>query len=410
MSMKLARRWSNFGTSIFTEMTQLANTHGAVNLAQGFPDFGGPEEVLKQVARETLHCHNQYAPAIGEAGLRAAVSSLVKSRTGIEYCPDEEVTVTTGATEAIYSVVNAFVNQGDRVVVFEPCYDSYAQAIANAGGVLVPVRLHAPDTPAGLANGGWAVDWDEFKSATSAGFALMILNTPHNPTGKIFTPAELEKISQCVIGNDAILMCDEVYEYLTYVPDGLFVSPVALSGMRSRTVRISSAAKTFGFTGFKVGWVTAPADLTRDIRLVHQGVVFCTNPATQRGLATMMADKAWIAGYLAGLPETYGAKQNYLAASLSKSGFRVQRAEGSYFLMASYETHVKGTAVRDVDFVKTLISGARVAAIPPSVFYYGSQAPRRLNWLRFAFCKTDETLKTAAERLEGWAHRSLSTV
>ncbi len=410
MSMKLARRWSSFGTSIFTEMTQLANAHEAVNLAQGFPDFGGPDEVLQQVAHETLHCHNQYAPAIGEASLRRAVSSLVKSRTGVEYCPNDEVTITTGATEAIYAVVNAFVNPGDRVVVFEPCYDSYAQAIANAGGVLVPVRLHAPDTPAGIAARGWAIDWDEFKAATSSGFSLMILNTPHNPTGKIFTADELEKICRSVKEHDSILMCDEVYEYLTYSETEASTSPVTVDGMRSRTVRISSSAKTFGFTGFKVGWVTAPAELTNDIRLVHQGIVFCTNPATQRGLATMIADESWIHSYLTSLPKIYGDKQDFLEASLRRAGFRVQRAQGSYFLMACYESHVQGAVVRDVDFVKTLISEARVAAIPPSVFYYGSQAPRRLNWLRFAFCKTDATLSLAAERLEAWAHRIQSKV
>lgn len=410
MSMKLARRWSSFGTSIFTEMTQLANAQEAVNLAQGFPDFGGPDEVLQQVAQETLHCHNQYAPAIGEVSLRRAVSSLVKSRTGIEYCPNEEVTITTGATEAIYSVVNAFVNPGDRVVVFEPCYDSYAQAIANAGGVLVPVRLHAPDTPAGIAARGWAIDWDEFKAATSSGFSLMILNTPHNPTGKIFTPDELEKICRSVKEHDSILMCDEVYEYLTYLESEAPTSPLTVDGMRSRTVRISSSAKTFGFTGFKVGWVTAPAELTKDIRLVHQGIVFCTNPATQRGLAAMIADESWIHSYLKSLPKIYGDKQNFLEASLRRAGFRVQRAQGSYFLMACYDSHVQGAVVRDVDFVKTLISEARVAAIPPSVFYYGSEAPRRLNWLRFAFCKTDATLSLAAERLEAWAHRTLSKV
>lgn len=404
MSMKLARRWSSFGTSIFTEMTQLANAHEAVNLAQGFPDFGGPDEVLQQVAHETLHCHNQYAPAIGEASLRRAVSGLVKSRTGVEYCPNDEVTITTGATEAIYAVVNAFVNPGDRVVVFEPCYDSYAQAIANAGGVLVPVRLHAPDTPVGIAARGWAIDWDEFKAATSSGFSLMILNTPHNPTGKIFTADELEKICRSVKEHDSILMCDEVYEYLTYSETEASTSPVTVDGMRSRTVRISSSAKTFGFTGFKVGWVTAPAELTKDIRLVHQGIVFCTNPATQRGLATMIADESWIHSYLSSLPKIYGDKQDFLEVSLRRAGFRVQRAQGSYFLMACYDSHVQGAVVRDVDFVKTLISEARVAAIPPSVFYYGSQAPRRLNWLRFAFCKTDATLSLAAERLEAWAH------
>jgi aspartate/methionine/tyrosine aminotransferase len=408
--MKLARRWMPFGTSIFTEMTQLANAYQAVNLAQGFPDFPGPREVLDQVAHETLHCHNQYAPAIGESSLRRAVSALVFEKTGIEYCPDREVTITTGATEAIYSVVNAFVNPGDRVIVFEPCYDSYAQAVANAGGVLVPVRLHAPDTPAGLTARGWAVDWEEFETATASGFALMILNTPHNPTGKVFNAGELERICNAVRHNDAILMCDEVYEYLTYAPSEELLSPVSLPDMKSRVVRISSAAKTFGFTGFKVGWVTAAEELMGDVRLVHQGIVFCTNPATQRGLATMMSNQQWIRDYLGTLPETYGRKQNMLESSLRHAGFRVQRAQGSYFLMASYDAHVQGAAVRDIEFAKTLMMEARVAAIPPSVFYYGSEAPRRLNWLRFAFCKTDETLNTAAERLAGWAHRSSSKV
>ncbi|MBM3382567.1 MAG: aminotransferase class I/II-fold pyridoxal phosphate-dependent enzyme [Betaproteobacteria bacterium] len=401
-TMKMARRWSSFGTSIFTEMTQLAQQHQAVNLAQGFPDFPGPSEVLEQVAHETLHCHNQYAPAIGEAALRQAVSTLVHDKTGIQYCPNDEVTITTGATEAIYSVVNAFVNPGDRVIVFEPCYDSYAQAIANAGGILVPVRLHSPETPVGLAARGWSIDWSEFAAAVAGGFKLMILNSPHNPTGKIFSRSELEKLCESVRENDAVLMCDEVYEYLVYQNPEQVLSPVQLPGMRDYVVRISSCAKTFGFTGFKVGWVTASAELTRAVRLVHQAVVFCTNPATQRGLATMMSDFSWTKAYLSSLPEVYASKQEFLAENLVRAGFAVQRAQGSYFLMASYESHVQGGAMRDVDFAKLLIQEARVAAIPPSVFYYGSEAPKRLNWLRFAFCKTDLTLEKAAERLLNW--------
>jgi len=401
-TMKMARRWSSFGTSIFTEMTQLAQQHQAVNLAQGFPDFPGPSEVLEQVAHETLHCHNQYAPAIGEAALRQAVSTLVHDKTGIQYCPNDEVTITTGATEAIYSVVNAFVNPGDRVIVFEPCYDSYAQAIANAGGILVPVRLHSPETPVGLAARGWSIDWSEFAAAVAGGFKLMILNSPHNPTGKIFSRSELEKLCESVRENDAVLMCDEVYEYLVYQNPEQVLSPVQLPGMRDYVVRISSCAKTFGFTGFKVGWVTASAELTRAVRLVHQAVVFCTNPATQRGLATMMSDFSWTKAPLSSLPEVYASKQEFLAENLVRAGFAVQRAQGSYFLMASYESHVQGGAMRDVDFAKLLIQEARVAAIPPSVFYYGSEAPKRLNWLRFAFCKTDLTLEKAAERLLNW--------
>jgi aspartate/methionine/tyrosine aminotransferase len=409
MTVKMARRWAPFGTSIFTEMTQLSQAHQAVNLAQGFPDFAGPDEVLQQVAHETLHCHNQYAPAIGEAALRRAVSQLVYAKTGVSYCPDQEVTITTGATEAIYSVVNAFVNPGDRVVVFEPCYDSYAQAIANAGGVLVPVRLHAPDTPAGVTARGWAVDWSEFDSATAGGFKLMILNSPHNPTGKVFNQSELERIAASVQRHDAVLMCDEVYEYLIYSASDQTQSAASLAGMKDFVVRISSSAKTFGFTGFKVGWVTAPEPLMRAVRLVHQAVVFCTNPATQRGLATMMTNSDWMGGYLSSLPTTYNAKQNLLEQSLLNAGFKVQRAQGSYFLMANYDSHVQGGAVKDTDFAKELIREAGVAAIPPSVFYYGSQPPRRSNWLRFAFCKTDSTLQSAGERLAGWAHRIRST-
>lgn len=402
-TMKMAKRWSSFGTSIFTEMTQLAQKHEAVNLAQGFPDFPGPTEVLEQVAHETLHCHNQYAPAAGETALRQAVSALVRDKTGVEYCPNDEVTITTGATEAIYSVVNAFVNPGDRVVVFEPCYDSYAQAIANAGGIIVPVRLHAPDTPVGLAARGWCVDWSEFSAAVSGGFKLMILNSPHNPTGKIFTRSEMEKLCEAVRDHDAVLMCDEVYEYLVYQNPEEVISPIQIQGMRDYVVRISSCAKTFGFTGFKVGWVTASAELTRAIRLVHQAVVFCTNPATQRGLASMMSDFSWTKAYLSSLPEVYARKQEFLEENLVRAGFTVQRAQGSYFLMACYDAHVQGGIMRDVDFARLLIQEARVAAIPPSVFYYGSEPPKRLNWLRFAFCKTDFTLETAAERLLGWA-------
>lgn len=409
MTVKMAQRWAPFGTSIFTEMTQLSQVHQAVNLAQGFPDFAGPEEVLQQVAHETLHCHNQYAPAIGEATLRRSVSQLVEAKTGVSYCPDQEVTITTGATEAIYSVVNAFVNPGDRVVVFEPCYDSYAQAIANAGGVLVPVRLHAPDTPAGMVARGWAVDWSEFDAATAVGFKLLILNSPHNPTGKVFSQGELERIAAVVQRHDAVLMCDEVYEYLAYGPSSQLQSAVSLPGMKDFVVRISSSAKTFGFTGFKVGWVTAPAALMRAVRLVHQAVVFCTNPATQRGLATMMSNTGWIESYLSSLSGIYDARQTILEKSLLEAGFKVQRAQGSYFLMANYDAHVQGVAVKDTEFAKGLIRDAGVASIPPSVFYYGSEPPRRLNWLRFAFCKTDLTLQTAAKRLVDWAHRSPST-
>ena len=406
MDFNLAKRWSNFGTSIFTEMSLLARQHNAVNLAQGFPDFSGPKELLERVAFETLNGHNQYAPSVGELSLRNEVASLVRLKTGIEYCPEREITITTGATEAIYSVINAFVNPGDRVVVFEPCYDSYAQAVANAGGCIMPVRLHAPDIPVGGAAGSWGVDWDEFDAAVAAGFKLLILNTPHNPTGKIFSRIELERICAAVIEHDALLMSDEVYEYLNFSERIEFLSPAALNGMKSRVVRISSSAKTFGFTGFKVGWVCAPAELTSCVRLVHQAVVFCTNHATQRGLASAMSDHMWLTSYLADLHREYKSKQEKLLAGLLQAGFSVRSGEGSYFLMASFERLVAGVALSDIEFAQRLITEAGVAAIPPSVFYFHGRVPARSHWLRFAFCKEDSTLDAAIGRLHQWAGRS----
>ncbi|MEY2987371.1 MAG: hypothetical protein RJB13_892, partial [Pseudomonadota bacterium] len=315
-----------------------------------------------------------------------------------------------GATEAIYSVINAFVSPGDRVVVFEPSYDSYAQAVANAGGCLVPVRLHPPGIPASCSSGSWGIDWDEFDAAVSAGFKLLILNTPHNPTGKIFTQTELDRICAAVVERDALLMSDEVYEYLNFSERVEFLSPAAVDGMKGRVVRISSAAKTFGFTGFKVGWVCAPAELTACVRLVHQAVVFCTNPATQRGLASAMSNREWLSSYLSDLHRDYKEKQEKLLSGLTQAGFSVRSGEGSYFLMASFERMVAGSEMTDIAFAQRLITEAGVAAIPPSVFYLPSRAPARSHWLRFAFCKDDSTLDSAIERLIRWADNGSSKV
>lgn len=389
-----ALRWNGFGTSIFTEMTELARAHKAVNLAQGFPDFAGPQELLNAVGEHLRTCHNQYAPAIGEEVLRTQVSKFVFNQTGAYYDPKTEVTITTGATEAVYAVVNAFVNPGDRVIVFEPFYDSYAQAIANAGGQIVPVRLHAPDTPVGMQAKGWAVDWSEFDAAAAGGFSFVILNSPHNPTGKVFSADELEHIAAKVLKNNAVVMCDEVYESLVFEP-GTHVSLVSLEKVRHRVVRVSSAAKIFGFTGFKVGWVTAPAALTESVRLVHQGIVFCTPPFIQLGLAEVMSNQDWLTQYLADSRASYQSKRDFLKATLERAGYTVQQAQGSYFLMANYEA-LAGD-ISDVFYAKQLIETHSVAAIPPSVFY--AKAPKSLPWLRFAFCKSQETLERAAQLL-----------
>jgi N-succinyldiaminopimelate aminotransferase len=388
-----ADRWRGIGTSIFTEMTELARARGAVNLAQGFPDFLGPERLLAAVESHLRTSHHQYAPGNGEERLRRAVARFVARGTGIERDPATEVTITTGATEGVYAAIQAFVNPGDRVVCFEPLYDSYAQDIQAAGGVVVPVRLHAPDTA--LGNGGWAIDWAELDAAVAAGFRLLILNSPHNPTGKVFGDDELERIADAVLAADAVALCDEVYEGMTY--DGtVHRSLSAIERVGHLVVRVSSAAKTFGFTGFKIGWVTAPADLTVAVRLSHQSTVFSNVPFLQTAIAEVLDDEAWLAGYLAELRRTYQAKRDFLRQALIDAGFAVPAVKGTYFLMAGFAAL---SSDGDVGFARHLIDSRRVAAIPPSVFY--ERPPERLAWLRFAFCKQDETLARAAALLRG---------
>lgn len=389
-----AARWTGFGTSIFTEMTELSKKHRAVNLAQGFPDFPGPQEFIEAVSRHLHTCHNQYAPSIGEEGLRNEVSRWVLQTTGSYYDPKTEVTITTGATEGLYAVINAFVNPGDRVVVFEPYFDAYAQAIANAGGQIVPVRLHAPDTPIGMQAKGWGIDWAEFDAVAAGGFSMLLLNSPHNPTGKVFSAEELEHIATKVLKNNALVVCDEVYENLVFGP-AQHLSLAGLEKVRHLILRVSSAAKTFGFTGFKVGWVTAPASLMEHVRLVHQATVFCTNPHVQFGLAEVMADDTWLQNYLVSQRATYESKRDYLKATLERAGFSVQQSMGTYFLMANFEA-LAGD-ISDVAYAKQLIETHSVAAIPISVFY--QKPPKSLPWLRFAFCKTQATLEKAADLL-----------
>jgi N-succinyldiaminopimelate aminotransferase len=388
-----ADRWRGIGTSIFTEMTELARARGAVNLAQGFPDFLGPERLLAAVESHLRTSHHQYAPGNGEERLRRAVARFVARGTGVARDPATEVTITTGATEGVYAAIQAFVNPGDRVVCFEPLYDSYAQDIQAAGGVVVPIRLHAPDTAPG--NGGWAVDWAELDAAVAAGFRLLILNSPHNPTGKVFGDDELERIADAVLAADAVALCDEVYEGMTY--DGaVHRSLSAIERVRHLVVRVSSAAKTFGFTGFKIGWVTAPADLTVAVRLAHQSTVFSNVPFLQTAIAEVLDDEAWLDGYLVELRRSYQAKRDFLRQALIDAGFAVPAVKGTYFLMAGFAGL---SSDGDVAFARHLIDSRRIAAIPPSVFY--ERPPERLAWLRFAFCKQDETLARAAALLRG---------
>lgn len=391
---RIASRWCSTKKSIFSEMTALANIHNAINLGQGFPDFYGPIKLLESISKEVLSCHNQYSPSHGESLLRYEVSNYVESTTGVVYDPESEITITSGASEAIYCAVNAFVNPGDRVLIFEPAFDLYYQAIANAGGEAICVRLHAPDTPIGLKDNNWSIDWNEFESVCSRGFTLAIFNSPHNPTGKVFSEEEIDRIASKILKMNAIIISDEVYENMVY-PPARHVSMCSIPKIQHLVVRISSAAKTFGFTGLKTGWVCASPRLTEGIRLVHQATVFCTSPFTQLGLANVMSDKKWFNNYLTNQNENYLIKRNKLKSILTRAGYFVSNSEGTFFLTANYE----GLAgdMSDIFYAKQLIETHKIATIPISSFY--TQAPKSLPWIRFAFCKKDETLNSVEDLL-----------
>lgn len=394
-NQRLAKRWAGFGKSIFSEMTQLAQEYSAVNLGQGFPDYYGPEKLLKSISEQLFKCHNQYSNSAGEIALREQVSNYVAKNTGVFYNPQEEITITNGASEALYCAINALVNPGDKVLVFEPAFDLYYQAIANAGGVVVPIRLHAPDTPIGIANNSkWTIDWHEFDAVSAGGFSLAIFNTPHNPTGKVFTEEEIDRIASKILKNNAIVLADEVYENLVYteIP---YLSLASIPKIQHLVVRISSAAKTFSFTGLKVGWACAPSHLTAAVRIVHQATVFCVNPYTQLGLADVMKDDSWFSNYLKEQQENYLQKRNKLTSILERAGYLVGPCEGTFFLMANYEK-LAGD-ISDIIYAKQLIETHHIATIPISPFY--KQAPKSLPWVRFAFCKKEETLNQVSELL-----------
>ncbi len=383
----LAKRWQSIGKSIFSEMSQLAQDFQAVNFGQGFPDFPGPHFLLEHIADQTLRCHNQYAPSAGEMSLRQQLSNFMEKTLDLTYNPHSEITVTCGASEALFSSINALLNPGDKVVVFEPFFDIYAQAIASVDAQIVPVRLHSPHSPIGLEHGRrWAIDWQEFDSATASGFSLLILNSPNNPTGKVFTQEEIERIGAKVLKHNALMISDEVYENLVY-DDIPYFSPASLNSLKSRLIRISSAAKLFGFTGLKVGWACAPQHITEAIRTVHQSTVFCISPHTQLGLSSALQEEKRMEDFLQEQRKDYLQKRNFMEKILEENGFIVPKSEGTFFLMANYENL---SEENDIVFSKKLVSNYKIASIPLSPFY--KSPPKISPWLRFAFCKTNDTI------------------
>jgi len=384
---------ASFKESVFATMTREAVAAGAVNLGQGFPDFDGPSWVI-ELARQALgrgrEGKNQYAPAAGTPAMCAAVAAVARRHYGLEYEPATEVTVTHGATEAIFSTALALIDPGDEVVVFEPFYDSYVAAIELAGGRAVPVTLHAPD---------FRFDENELMAALGPKTKAIFLNTPHNPSGRVFDEVELQQVAAAAKRADCLVVSDEVYEFLTF--DGARHVPFAtLPGMRERTVTISSTGKTFGLTGWKIGWTCAPPALTHGIRMVHQFNTFCVNHPIQLAMAEAL-DR--LDDYLPEFRTDYARKRDLFVGGLREAGFDPVVPAGTYFTMVPIpDDDDEGPTAgenRDVAFCRKLIRERRVAAIPPSAFYASSDEGQR--YVRFCFAKRDETLQTALDRLRG---------
>lgn len=380
-----ARRLAGFGASIFSEMSRLAVQHGAVNLGQGFPDFPGPDFV-KTAAREAIDADfNQYAISHGAPRLRRAIAATWERDYGRAVDPDAEITVTSGATEAIADAMLAFLDPGDEVVVFEPFYDAYVPVITFAGGVPRFVTLRPPD---------WSFDPDELAAAFSPRTRLVLLNTPHNPTGKVFGRDELAQIGALAAQYDALIVTDEVYDRIVFSDTGAQHIPMAtLPGMWERTLTLNSTGKTFSMTGWKIGYAVGPAPLNAALRSVHQFVTFATSTPFQEAMATALevADER---GYYDQLRAEYTERRDLLAAALHAADLPTLPVGGSYFLLTDI-AHLGFPD--DAAFCRYLAAEVGVAAIPPSAFYAD---PARAPLLaRFCFAKRPETIAAAAERL-----------
>src|SRR3954471_2827223 len=381
----LNRRLAEFGTTIFAEMSALALRTGSINLGQGFPDTDGPEEIREAAVRALREGHgNQYPPGPGVPELRAAIAAHQERRYGLSYDPDSEVLVTAGATEAIAAALLALLEPGDEVIALEPYYDSYAAGIAMAGGKRVPVTLRPHD-------GGFRLDLDELRAAVTDRTRVLLVNTPHNPTGTVLTREELTAIAELAVERDLLVVTDEVYEHLVF-DDAEHIPLATFPGMRERTVTIGSAGKTFSFTGWKVGWITSTAPLVTAVRSAKQFLTYVSAGPFQYAVAEALALPE---AYFTAFREDMQAKRDLLAAGLAEAGFGVFASAGTYFIT----TDIRPLGESDgFAFCRALPERAGVVAIPNAVFYDHREAGAP--FVRFAFCKKTEVLEEASRRLK----------
>ncbi len=374
-------RLPKVGTTVFTIMSALAAEHKAINLGQGFPDFECDPALLDAVNTAMRAGMNQYPPMAGLPALRQTIAAKVAELYGARYNPETEVTVTAGATQGILTTILALVHPGDEVLVLEPCYDSYQPNIELAGGVCIRVPLNPAD---------YSVPWDKVAASVSAKTRLIIINSPHNPTGTVLTADDLAALWRIVDGKGVYVLSDEVYEHMVF--DGKpHVSVCSHEGLRARSVVVSSFGKTFHVTGWKVGAVCAPAPLMAEFRKVHQFNVFTVNTPMQAALAAYMQNPAPYVN----LPTFYQAKRDLFRAGLAKTRFKLYPAPGTYFQLVNYEAISPDKT--EVEFARWLTTEVGVAAIPVSPFY---DTPVENKTVRFCFAKKDTTLQAALEKLQ----------
>lgn len=395
----VAQRVRTFGTTVFAEFTALANATGAVNLGQGFPNFPAPDFV-KEAAQAAIAADlNQYARSAGHPRLVNALAQVYSPLFGRTLDPMQEIVVTVGATEGIFATVQALVNPGDEVILIEPFYDSYPAAVIMAGGTPVYVPLRGPADSRSAAE--WVLDLDELAAAVTPRTKLIMLNTPLNPLGKVYSRAELEALAAFVQERNLTVLSDEVYEWMVYPPAG-HVRIASLPSMWERTVTLGSAGKTFSVTGWKIGWAIAPPRLAHAVLMAHQWIPFAVSTPMQEAVAVAL-EEAGTRKYFAWLGAMYQAKRDRLLAVLDDVGLAPIVPDGSYFIIvdtSSLAVPVPAGTRRDVAVCRWLTGEVGVAAIPPSPFYSGPHQHLTDQMARFTFCKTDDMLEEAARRLK----------
>lgn len=376
---EVTSRLPKTGTTIFTVMSKLAADNGATNLSQGFPDYSSSQDLFDKVHHYMTKGFNQYAPMPGFIGLREAIAEKIEKLYSIKYNPDTEITITAGATLAIYTAIAALIREGDEVIVFEPAYDSYTPSIVLNGGIPIYIQLKQPD---------FHIDWNEVRKLVSPRTKMIIINTPHNPTGSVLSADDLHELEKLTNDSNIIVLSDEVYEHIIF--DGqLHQSVCRFPKLAERSLAVFSFGKTFHNTGWKMGYVAGPENLMVEYRKAHQYIVFSCNTPIQMALADFLKEEN---NYLS-LPKFYQQKRDYFNSLIKNSRFSFMPSAGTYFQLVKYDSI---STEKDTDFAVRITKENKVASIPISVFYHEGVDNK---YIRFCFAKSEEVLATAAEKL-----------